>query len=145
MKRTVLTVIFFAASVGLALGQTHTKIKTMPSSNSVYEINHGFVDADGVMIYYEEFGRGEPLMIVHGGPGASHDYFLPYLIPLARHNRLIFIDERGSVVQKNLKILLSILSKTWSRMWKQFERRWALARCPFSDIRTAVFLHRLTR
>lgn len=35
-------------------------------------------------------------MIVHGGPGASHDYFLPYLIPLARHNRLIFIDERGS-------------------------------------------------
>jgi proline iminopeptidase len=33
---------------------------------------------------------------VHGGPGASHDYFLPYLLPLARSNRLIFIDERGS-------------------------------------------------
>jgi proline iminopeptidase len=33
---------------------------------------------------------------MHGGPGASHDYFLPYLLPLARHNRLIFIDERGS-------------------------------------------------
>ena len=31
-----------------------------------------------------------------GGPGASHDYFLPYLLPLARHNRLVFIDERGS-------------------------------------------------
>ena len=30
------------------------------------------------------------------GPGASHDYFLPYLLPLARHNRVIFIDERGS-------------------------------------------------
>ncbi len=41
-------------------------------------------------------GRGAPLMIVHGGPGASHDYFLPYLLPLARHNKLIFIDERGS-------------------------------------------------
>jgi len=36
------------------------------------------------------------LLIVHGGPGASHDYFLPYLLPLARSNRLIFIDERGS-------------------------------------------------
>ena len=35
-------------------------------------------------------------MILHGGPGASHDYFLPYLLPLARKNRLIFIDERGS-------------------------------------------------
>jgi proline iminopeptidase len=35
-------------------------------------------------------------MIVHGGPGASHDYLLPYLLPLARLHRLIFIDERGS-------------------------------------------------
>jgi proline iminopeptidase len=65
-------------------------------SSSVYNIKQGFVDANGVMIYYVEFGKGEPLMIVHGGPGASHDYFLPYLIPLAKNNRLIFIDERGS-------------------------------------------------
>jgi proline iminopeptidase len=35
-------------------------------------------------------------MIVHGGPGASHDYFLPYLLPLMRTNKLVFIDERGS-------------------------------------------------
>ena len=35
-------------------------------------------------------------MIVHGGPGASHDYFLPYLLPLMRTSRLVFIDERGS-------------------------------------------------
>jgi proline iminopeptidase len=48
------------------------------------------------MIYYKAFGKGEPLLILHGGPGASHDYFLPYLLPLARKNRLIFIDERGS-------------------------------------------------
>jgi len=64
--------------------------------SSVYKIQQGFVDANGVMIYYEEFGSGKPLMIVHGGPGASHDYFLPYLLPLARYYRLIFIDERGS-------------------------------------------------
>jgi len=48
------------------------------------------------MIYYKTFGKGQPLVIVHGGPGASHDYFLPYLIPLARKHQLIFIDERGS-------------------------------------------------
>jgi len=61
-----------------------------------YPMHEGFIDAHGVMIYYMTVGRGAPLMIVHGGPGASHDYFLPYLLPLARHNRLIFIDERGS-------------------------------------------------
>jgi len=63
---------------------------------SVYPAHEGFVDANGVMIYYYTLGRGKPLLIVHGGPGASHDYFLPYLLPLARHNQLVFIDERGS-------------------------------------------------
>src|SRR5205807_941828 len=51
---------------------------------------------NGLMIYYKTLGKGDPLVILHGGPGASHDYFLPYLLPLARHNRLVFIDERGS-------------------------------------------------
>jgi proline iminopeptidase len=61
-----------------------------------YRIEQGYVDANGELIYYEAFGVGSPLVIVHGGPGASHDYFLPYLVPLARHHQLIFIDERGS-------------------------------------------------
>src|SRR6478672_12796403 len=65
-------------------------------SATVFPIDEGYVDANGVMIYYKSFGKGDPLVIVHGGPGASHDYFLPHLIPLARTNRLVFIDERGS-------------------------------------------------
>jgi proline iminopeptidase len=68
-----------------------------------YPIQEGFIDAHGVLIYYLIVGRGAPLMIVHGGPGASHDYFLPYLLPLARHNRLIFIDERGSGKSEKLE------------------------------------------
>ncbi len=67
-----------------------------PAASNVYRMEEGFVDAHGVLIYYKIIGRGAPLMIVHGGPGASHDYLLPYLLPLARANRLIFIDERGS-------------------------------------------------
>ncbi len=63
---------------------------------ATYKIDEGYVDSNGVLIYYKSFGQGPPLMLVHGGPGASHDYFLPYMAPLARHNRLIFIDERGS-------------------------------------------------
>ena len=62
----------------------------------VFPIQEGFVDANGVLIYYKSVGRGTPLLVVHGGPGASHDYFLPYLMPLARTHRLVFIDERGS-------------------------------------------------
>src|SRR5580692_904356 len=64
--------------------------------SAVYPIQEGYVDAHGVLIYYKTMGSGTPLLIVHGGPGESHDYFLPYLLPLARTNKLIFIDERGS-------------------------------------------------
>ncbi len=92
-------IVFAALSVLLILvscnGKTGGKSSSKASS-SLYEIKEGFVEANGVMIYYKIFGKGEPLVIVHGGPGASHDYFLPYLIPLARKNQLIFIDERGS-------------------------------------------------
>jgi proline iminopeptidase len=63
---------------------------------ATYPLQDGFVDAHGVLIYYQTLGQGEPLLIVHGGPGASHDYFLPYLLPMARHHKVIFIDERGS-------------------------------------------------
>src|SRR6266851_46011 len=59
-------------------------------------IEEGYVDAGGVLIYYKSLGHGDPLLILHGGPGASHDYFLPHLLPLAKKNRLVFIDERGS-------------------------------------------------
>src|SRR6202034_278366 len=69
----------------------------------VYPIQEGYIDAHGVLIYYTTMGRGTPLMIVHGGPGASHDYFLPYLLPLARTNKLIFIDERGSGKSEKLE------------------------------------------
>ena len=59
-------------------------------------MQEGFVESHGALIYYQAVGHGTPLMIVHGGPGASHDYFLPYLLPLMRTSRLVFIDERGS-------------------------------------------------
>jgi proline iminopeptidase len=86
MKTGLLTALFaLAASVAAA-----------QAGPSVYPQQEGYVDAHGVLIYYGEFGAGSPLVVVHGGPGADHTYFLPWLLPLARTHRLIFIDERGS-------------------------------------------------
>jgi proline iminopeptidase len=73
----------------------NTRPPSSPNAN-VYPVREGYVDANGLMIYYKIIGHGKPLLILHGGPGASHDYFLPYLTPLAHHYQLIFIDERGS-------------------------------------------------
>ena len=70
---------------------------------NVYPVQEGFVDAHGMLMYYETLGTGRPLVIVHGGPGASHDYFLPWLLPLARTHRLVFVDERGSGKSEKLE------------------------------------------
>jgi proline iminopeptidase len=59
------------------------------------ESRDGYVDTGGAIIYYAIIGTGPPLVLLHGGPGATHEYFLPYLLPLARHRRLVLIDERG--------------------------------------------------
>lgn len=47
-------------------------------------------------LYFKVIGTGEPIVILHGGPGLSHDYFLPYLEKLAENYQLIFYDQRAS-------------------------------------------------
>ena len=97
MKNFRLLILLLISSLAVAANAQASKpVVHAASASNVYPVQEGFVDANGVMIYYKILGRGAPLMIVHGGPGASHDYFLPYLLPLARHNKVVFIDERGS-------------------------------------------------
>jgi proline iminopeptidase len=94
----------FSVAVALA-----ALIASLPGSSraqaavNVYPQQDGYVDANGVLIYYVEFGKGAPLVVLHGGPGADHTYFLPWLLPLARTHRLIFIDERGSGQSERLE------------------------------------------
>ncbi len=79
MKTLIFSVVLVLGAIGSAAQTDH-----------VYPVQDGFVDANGVMIYYTMMGHGEPLLILHGGPGSSHDYFLPYLLPLARRHKVIF-------------------------------------------------------
>ena len=48
-------------------------------------------------LYRTAYGPADAprLLVLHGGPGASHDYLLPQLLALASDYRLIFYDQRG--------------------------------------------------
>ncbi len=49
----------------------------------------------GVDIFERRIGSGPPTVVLHGGPGAHHDYLLPGFDALARGRELIYYDQRG--------------------------------------------------
>jgi proline iminopeptidase len=51
--------------------------------------------ADGLRLYYRIEGTGDPVVVLHGGPGLSMSYLRPDLEPLARTHQAIFYDQRG--------------------------------------------------
>jgi proline iminopeptidase len=50
---------------------------------------------NGTQLYCKSIGTGTPLVILHGGPGLDHSYFLPQMEKLADAYELIFFDQRG--------------------------------------------------
>lgn len=52
-------------------------------------------EGPGVPLLVREVGSGPPLVILHGGPGAHHDYISPYFDQLADRYRLYYYDQRG--------------------------------------------------
>ena len=57
----------------------------------------GFTSRTTVPLFWCRYGDpgAPPLLVLHGGPGASHDYLLPQMLELAREHELIFYDQRG--------------------------------------------------
>ncbi len=49
----------------------------------------------GVDIFERRIGDGPPAIVLHGGPGAHHDYLLPGFDALATGRELIYYDQRG--------------------------------------------------
>jgi proline iminopeptidase len=49
----------------------------------------------GISIFERRIGSGPPTVVLHGGPGAHHDYLLPGFDALADGRELIYYDQRG--------------------------------------------------
>ena len=54
------------------------------------------VELNGVRLYTRRVGHGPPVVVLHGGPGAHHDYLLPQYDHLTEGGRaLLYYDQRG--------------------------------------------------
>ena len=60
-------------------------------------IASGHTATTSVPLYWCSYGppNAAPILVLHGGPGAHHDYLLPQFLRLADTRRLVFYDQRG--------------------------------------------------
>lgn len=85
LVRTTFILGFILCTISCSYGQSTLQDKT------------NYFDVDGARLFVRLVGSGDPLLIVHGGPGMSHDYLAPQFIELlANDYQLIFYDQRAS-------------------------------------------------
>jgi len=60
------------------------------------QYEEGYCNVAGGRVYWRRFGSGDgvPLLVLHGGPGAAHNYMLP-MTALADERPIIFYDQLG--------------------------------------------------
>jgi proline iminopeptidase len=63
---------------------------TMPTQTSDSTLH-----SHGVDLFVRRVGGGRPVVVLHGGPGADHEYLRPGFDALADGRELIYYDQRG--------------------------------------------------
>ena len=70
--------------------------------NEVHPRDSGYTKTTPVPLFWAVYGPPSPdrLLVLHGGPGAHHDYLLPQMLALADERELVFYDQRGGGLSK---------------------------------------------
>lgn len=67
------------------------------SSLSIQNIaKESLVQVDQAEIFCKTVGNGSPIIVLHGGPGLSHDYLFPTLSKLSSDHLVLFFDQRAN-------------------------------------------------
>jgi pimeloyl-ACP methyl ester carboxylesterase len=82
---SILAIPAYAAPRWLALPPT----PTLPEADA-----SGYAPVNGIRIWYATFGKGEPVLFVHGGL-ANSNYWGEQVRALSSHYRVIVMDSRG--------------------------------------------------
>jgi proline iminopeptidase len=70
--------------------------KLPPLCDEIKDLKKGYANITKGVLYYEEEGRGIPIVLINGGPGGTHHVFHPYFSQLKDVARVIYYDQRGT-------------------------------------------------
>jgi pimeloyl-ACP methyl ester carboxylesterase len=90
----IATAMASLAAPAVAHAQAESVLMQSPTANMPAPIRSGYIEANGVNYYFEIHGKGEPLLLLHGGLG-SIEMFGPVLPMLAESRQLIAVDLHG--------------------------------------------------
>lgn len=69
----------------------------VPTIAEAQRARQGLLSLEDARIFYEVVGSGgEPIVVLHGGPGLDHGYLQPGLDVLANRHEVIYFDQRGT-------------------------------------------------
>ena len=89
--------LFTALLVTVAISAAHAApqwLNLPPTPTLPRATQSGFAPVNGIKVWYATFGRGEPVLLLHGGL-ANANYWGHQVRALQRHYQVIVMDSRG--------------------------------------------------
>jgi pimeloyl-ACP methyl ester carboxylesterase len=93
MTAVVAAILAAFAAPAIVYGQGENTV-TKAETGKPVPVKSGYIEANGVNYYYEIHGKGEPLLLLHGGLGSS-GMFASVLPILAQNHQAIEVDLHG--------------------------------------------------
>jgi pimeloyl-ACP methyl ester carboxylesterase len=94
MRRWAITLFLFLFGLS-SVARAEPQWLTLPPTPSLPQATQsGLAPVNGIKIWYATFGRGEPVILLHGGL-ANANYWGNLVRALSRHYRVIVMDSRG--------------------------------------------------
>lgn len=87
----ILVLIFFCLPFPLS-----AELMRFEDLSTLKPKEEGYAEIDGGKLYYQSFGRGPLIIVLHGGPGLDQTYLLPQMLEFSKNYQLVFYDQRGS-------------------------------------------------
>lgn len=90
----LMTLIYTLLSIQTMAQSATTQAPPAQASSTAQPLKKGYAPVNGLNLYYEIYGHGEPLVLMHGGLGAI-EMFGPNVQELAKTRQVIAVDLQG--------------------------------------------------